>query len=247
MKLKFGKGNSKIADNVATFSIPAGKTCPGAESCKSTAIMGKDGKVSVKDFPSTVFRCFAASDEARYPNVYKARKFNLEALKSVLKKSVKDAADLIQKSLPKSLIIRVHVSGDFFSQDYFDAWMEVAKREPLRHFYAYTKSIPFWVARKNSIPSNFSLTASMGGKNDKDAIFNGLRTAQVVYSETEASSIGIEIDHDDSKAMSKNGDDFALLIHGPQPAKSEASKALSLLPIKGYSKTRRGKALAVVV
>ena len=35
--LSFGKGNAKLGEEIATFSIPAGWTCPGASQCLARA------------------------------------------------------------------------------------------------------------------------------------------------------------------------------------------------------------------
>ena len=241
--LKFSKGNAKLDKLVHTFSLPAGKTCPGANECKSMAIV-TNGKRHIKDGPHTKFRCFAASQEVLYTNTFNARLFNLNALKAVAR-SVPKLADLILCAMPKKAkYMRVHVSGDFFIQNYFDAWMLVARARPDVLFYAYTKSLPFWVARGPLIPVNFVLTASIGGKYDSLIDEHDLRSAKVVYSEEEAKSLNLAIDHDDSLAMTHSGD-FALLLHGSQPANSEASKAWSKLRKtgkSGYNIKNRAKA-----
>jgi len=36
--------------------------------------------------------------------------------------------------------LRIHESGDFFSQDYLDAWVSIIKAFPTFSFWAYTKS-----------------------------------------------------------------------------------------------------------
>ena len=83
-----------------------------------------------------------------------------------------------------------------------------------------------------SIPNNFYLTASVGGKYDA-LIHKGYfkRYAIVVNSVIEAETLGIlhrnkpyKIDHDDSSCF-KN-DAFALLLHGVQPKGSKASQDL---------------------
>jgi hypothetical protein len=96
---------------------------------------------------------------------------------------------------------------------------------PDRLFYAYTKSLEYWVARINDIPSNFVLTASKGGRRDNLIQEHNLRFAEVVYTIEKAKELELEIDHDDSHAMNA-GKSFALLIHGTQAPNSEASKAL---------------------
>lgn len=223
-KLKFQKGNAKLDKGIHHISLPAGKTCPGASECHSSAVK-KDGKIRVVDGPKCKFRCFAASQEALYPQVYRAREHNHKLLKQA-KRSGR-IKDLILNSLPKNAqIVRIHVSGDFFSQAYLDGWIRVAQSKPEILFYAYTKSLPYWVARQSEIPNNLVLTASMGGKFDELIDKYGLRYARVVYSEEEANRLGLSIDHDDSHAMATDGESFALLLHGVQPKASEAAKAL---------------------
>lgn len=235
-KLKFGKGNSKLDKGIHTFSLPAGHSCPFANECEAKADR-TTGKI--KDGKNQQYRCFAASDEALRPSVRASRWHNFDLLKK--KKTVSSMLSLILDSMPKrAKMFRVHVSGDFFSQTYFDAWMQVATMNPDKRFYAYTKSLPYWVKRRDSIPSNFELTSSLGGREDELIDLNKLKYARVVLSEEEASSMKLEIDHDDSHAYDGK-ESFALLIHGTQKAGSKASVALSALRkkgIKGYSKKK---------
>lgn len=230
--LKFGKGNAKLSKDIYTFSLPAGHSCPFAFECKASADRST-GKI--KDGKDQVFRCFAASQEALYTNTRTARWHNYDLLRKL--KTVDKMSTLIVDSLPlKANIVRVHVSGDFFSQVYFDAWMAVARIFSKKKFYAYTKSIPYWLERRDTIPKNFNLTSSKGGKTDALIDLNKLKYAKVVMSEEEAGKL--EIDHDDSHAYDgKNS--FGLLIHGTQKKGSKAAVALSQLKkkgIKGYSK-----------
>ena len=228
MKLTFGKGNAKLNKTIWTFSLPSGWTCPGANDCKSKVKL-VDGKRKIKDGPNTVFRCFAASQEVLYPNVYKSRQNNLKALRH----SKISMTCLINKNLPKrAKYIRIHVSGDFFSQRYFDAWINVAKQNPATLFYAYTKSLHYWTKRLGNIPDNFVLTASFGGRYDSYISSHNLRYAKVVFSEQEAKDLCLSIDKDDSHAM-KNGPSFALLLHGIQPKGTEAANALVKLKKSG--------------
>lgn len=241
-KLKFSAGNSKLAPNIFTFSLPAGYACPGSHACRSQAVKTSEG-FRIKDGPNCQFRCFAAIDEVLKPNVREQRWHNFNLLKG---KSLSEMVELITASLPHphwKFIVRLHVSGDFFSQDYFDAWLAVIRQHPATLFYAYTKSLPFWLLRQGMIPDNLKLVASRGGKWDSLIEEKGLRSAKVVYSEAEAATLGLEIDHDDSHAY--EGDkDFALLLHGTQPAGSEAGKAwqaLKQIGKGGYHNQKRGR------
>ena len=228
--LKFGTPNAKLKKmtkrlgvRLATFTLPAGYTCPGAKDCLAFADR-ETGKV--KDGADTDFRCFMASAEARSPSLRKAVWHNLELLKDALKNGVKACADLICDSLPDADVYRVHVGGDYFSKKYLQAWIEVATRNPDKIFYSYSKSLRFLsdVMR----PKNLVLTASRGGKYDELIDQHGWKEALVVYSEKEAEEKGLEIDHDDSHAAF-GSENFALLIHGTQPKGSMASQALQAI------------------
>ena len=231
--LKFGLANAKLVAlqkklkrKVFTISTLSGYACPFAEKCLSKAVIGKDGKTKIKDGPKTEFRCFSASQEVIYPAVYASRKYNFDLLRKL---TAVEQAKLILASLPpKAGIVRIHVAGDFFNQANFDAWLAVATFRPNVLFYAYTKSLPYWVKRLGQIPPNLVLTASYGGRCDDLIAEYGLRSVKVVYSVGEARRLKLPIDHDDSHAAIAGGD-FALLIHGIQPAKSKAGKAVAKL------------------
>ena len=75
------------------------------------------------------------------------------------------------------------------------------------------------------------LTASRGGKYDDLIDLHAWKEAIVVFSEEEAEELDLEIDHDDSHAAF-GAEDFALLIHGTQPAGSAASEALKVIKKK---------------
>lgn len=219
-KLFFGKGNAKLGKTIHTFSLPAGHSCPFADECLSKADK-TTGKV--KDGPRMKFRCFAASQETMWTSVRNSRWHNYNLLRKL---QLPAMARLIQESLPaKAEIIRVHVSGDFFTSVYFKAWMEVAGDNPNIIFYAYTKCTSYMVKYKDLVPENFILTASYGGRNDHLIVEHKLKSAKVVFSEKEAKDLNLEIDHDDSHAY--NGmKSFALLLHGMQPKDSPAATAL---------------------
>ena len=236
--LTLHKGNAKL--DVYTFSLPAGHSCPSADDClsKSHKVTGK-----ITDGGNTLYRCFAASNEASFPSARNSRWSNFDQLR---KMSKWEMVQSISSAIPdKALVVRIHVSGDFFNQDYFDAWMMVARTMPTKLFYAYTKSLPYWVhyiSAGYKIPTNVNLTASYGGKQDNFIEQFGLKSATVVFHPEEAAMLGLEIDHDDS--LAKYGTkSFALLLHGTQPAKSDASLALSRMRKEGikFSYPKKGK------
>ena len=144
-------------------------------------------------------------------------------------KGIYAKAHAIADAMPHNLgICRIHVAGDFFNQDYFRAWHLVAEWHPDRLFYAYTKSLSWWVEDRDHLPDNLVLTASRGGRLDHMIDLYNLRESKVVFSEAEADALGYEIDHTDEHAAipAIRGESFALLIHGTQPKGSEASAAI---------------------
>lgn len=229
-------GISRFLDKkrkVYSFDLLSGFSCPFAKDCLSKAVEQPDGKRKIVDGPHTEFRCFSASQEVLFTNLYKLRKGNFDALRG---KSTDDMTGILQTALPKNAgVIRIHVGGDFFCEAYFLAWCKLAENNPDVLFYAYTKSLTYWIKNKNSVPNNLVLTASRGGRCDDLIEPNKLRAVVVVYSETEAADKGLEIDHDDSHAANPlyRFKPFALLIHGTQPKGSKASDAIKVLKKDG--------------
>lgn len=215
--------NSKLRQsNTTGLSLPAGYSCPGACECLSW-FDRKEKKL--RDGEQNRYRCFAASSEAAYPSVRALADRNYAILKRA--RTTARMAATISMSLPslKFPNIRIHVDGDFFNQSYFLAWCQVASDHQDRVFYAYTKSLPIWVKMRACVPRNLVLIASRGGKWDNLIDQHGLRSAVVVFHPSEAEALGLQIDHDESLARDPDHGDFALLLHGVQPAGSDAAKA----------------------
>ena len=240
--LKFSKANAKLkklerflkkGKKVYSFDLLSGHSCPFAKDCLSKAVETQEGNRRIQDGPETIFRCYAASQEVVYANVFNLRKSNFDAVKALILAgaTVEEIADFIGSYLPKNAgIVRIHSAGDFFHKKYYLAWLEVAKRSPDIVFYFYTKATKYLAENKG--PENFRGTASLGGKLDQFTVDSQLPIARVVYAESEAENLGLEIDTDDSHAMLQDGKtSFALLIHGVQPKGSSAAAALKLLRV----------------
>ena len=214
---------------VYSFDLLSGWSCPMAKDCLSKVVQIGDSR-KIQDGKDCQFRCFSASQEATFPSAYNKRKANFDYMKSC--NSTDEMVDEIVSAMPKNLgICRIHVAGDFFNQKYFRAWQEVARICPDRLFYAYTKSLNWWVADRNNLPKNLVLTASRGGRLDRLIDQHNLRESKVVFSEAEADALGYEIDHTDELAAIPEirDESFALMIHGVQPKGSEAAAAIKEL------------------
>jgi len=199
----FTDNNKYFGFPVFTWNLPSGFTCPGALECLAYADR-KTGKI--KNGEHQTFKCYSATTE-RYPAVREKAWHNFEAVRGKTPEAV--AETLLACWPEKATHVRIHAGGDFFSQDYFDGWLEVCRQRPSVKFWAFTKSVPFWLARQDQIPFNLCLQASYGGKHDALIKQHGLKFAKVVYSKQEAESIGLEIDTDDRLAISGN-ESFAL-------------------------------------
>jgi hypothetical protein len=241
--LTFGDGNAKLY-GIHTFSISAGRTCPGAKDCFAMAVR-RNGKTKLVRGKDCKFTCYQASLESIFPTLFNMAQRNLDLLKAA--KTVEAMGQLIHDSLPRQArIIRIHPGGDFFSEEYFMAWINVALNNPNLLMYAYTKSVHIYRKLKHLVPSNLVITASMGGKYD-NLITKSMKTCQVVFSPEEAESKGLPIDHDDSHAYSLGIKHFCVLLHGKQQGGSAASEALSALRRRGmgaYNKTEKGYEVA---
>jgi len=65
--------------------------------------------------------------------------------------------------------IRIHDSGDFFSDEYLMNWITIAREHDNIIFYAYTKEVSRFrrvLETLASVPSNFLWVYSLGGKED---------------------------------------------------------------------------------
>lgn len=221
--LTFSVGNTKIlaladalglkSSRVTSFDLPAGYTCPCADSCKSLSDK-ESGKIT--DGENCKFRCYAASMEARYTATRRAHWRNYDALRNL--KTSEEMAKLIISSLASDVqIVRIHASGDFFSRKYFLAWVKVAQSLPHVKFFGYTKILPYVKAEK---PDNFHLVYSFGGKMDSKRTCEP--TAYVVKNIAEAIERGLHpacIDNPaDDYQLIMSGQTFALCLHGTQPA-----------------------------
>ena len=213
------------------------------------------GKIT--DGKDQKYRCYAAMQEARHTHIRKQRWNNFSTLRrlgrkkifTLLRASLTPLYDKYVKNHQQTPIMRAHVGGDFFKDDYFLAWQDLAKSYKDALFYAYTKRIDLWVLYMDELANNFELNASRGGRFDELIDLHNLKAAEVVFSHEEAESKNLELDHDDSHAY-EPGPSFAQLIHGTQKAGSDASKAQSKLRKKtgwtGYNsntKNRQSKAV----
>jgi len=131
----FSLGNTKLPPSTAIFSLPVFLTCPNTtKMCQRY--------------------CYAKIAEARFPNVKKHR--NASYLLSLKKSFSKIIISQIKKL--KKKVVRIHESGDFYSQNYFNKWVTIAKTLPDVLFYTYTRVDTLNLKNK---PSNLIVRLSL--------------------------------------------------------------------------------------
>lgn len=196
------------------FNLPAGWTCPWALNCLTKAdrdtgkLTTRPDKDNLGNHVPTIgghetYVCYAARAE-RFPGVRESRWSNFDEVKRMVWNG-----DYVE--LPRNAThVRIHGSGDFYSQDYFDWWVEQSRANPGVTFWAFTKSVNYWVTRLGEIPDNMHLTASVGGKRDDLIAEHNLKTATVFHN-IEDVPASMMIDLDDWEAQDSSRPSFALL------------------------------------
>lgn len=114
--ISLGEGNMKVGE-VLSFSLPSRLSCPGASRW-------------------CLEHCYARRLERIRPTCRRAYRDNL------VEATDTDAfAEKLSAILPRILLqLRLHVSGDFFSVEYIEAWRRICQSLPETRFWAYTRS-----------------------------------------------------------------------------------------------------------
>jgi hypothetical protein len=142
MKIHVSAGNSKLGAAIPNVSLVPVASCPSGVPCS-------------KD-------CYAMKSYRMYPSVKSAWTENLELAKSDPIEFWRQASAWLDSNRKKPAFFRIHVAGDFFSQEYFDACLEFCARHPEIKFLAFTKFHSRAVAAKKAgiVPSNLTLILS---------------------------------------------------------------------------------------
>lgn len=139
MKLKesvsISDGNMKDAG--VNTSLPPVISCPNCSSCRK--------------------KCYGNKSYNMYPSVKRAWDSNFEIAKNNLEKYKTDVNSNLQKRRKKVKFFRIHVSGDFFSQEYYNAWIQIARENPETVFFAFTKNFDLTFGK---LPDNFKILIS---------------------------------------------------------------------------------------
>ena len=109
-------GNAKL-NNTLVFNLPA-----------SNEVCGR-----------ICHNCYAIKAQRIYPNVlpYRTRMLEYSQQPNFVSTIIND----INSCTKPFKYIRIHESGDFYSQDYINSWIDIASSFPQYTFYAYTKRL----------------------------------------------------------------------------------------------------------
>lgn len=111
--------------------------------------------------------CYARNGTYLFKNV---RSRHIQNLEYILEEPKRWFAQMFNEvNQPKMLnkYVRIHDSGDFFSEEYLKMWLLIAELTPQVTFYCYTKEVSlFKKVVEPNCPKNFRYLYSMGGKED---------------------------------------------------------------------------------
>jgi len=184
--------NAKLkAEKIASFGLVAGITCPGAAKCNSNRFCyAQNGRYIMSQAMSVRVENFLASKQNHFVT----------------------SITVLLKSLPKNwLVIRLHDSGDFYSQEYVDKWEQIISKNKDKFFYAYTKSLNLNLDKLISL-KNALIIQSEGGKFDHKINYD-LPHAKIFRNERELVEAGY-IDASNSDLRAIKSVKIGLIVHG---------------------------------
>lgn len=134
-----------------SFGLPAGDSCPGkTEFCRSCYGKSAEQRGSVANLLRHNYDLLV---DATYEQMIFLLDEMLEAYEKEWKRKMGDAP----------MVFRIHWDGDFFSQNYYMAWMHVIFNRPHISFWCYTRSFNF-ISTSSRLP-NLALYLSIDAEN----------------------------------------------------------------------------------
>jgi len=184
---KMKKTSKENKAKIFNFSIPAYKTksgkstCPFAGGCQAYCYAQKGNYI-------------------RFPAVQELMEKKYEISKQDNFNSLMN--EEIQKKKPTH--VRIHDSGDFYSPLYLQKWVDIANDNKEVIFYAYTKSIKFFVEGL-TVPKNLKIIFSEGSKTDDLIDVKKHRHARIFKTSNELTAAGyIDASANDLQAITDN-------------------------------------------
>lgn len=226
MTFKLGSSSKiqKLADylglqkkEVASADMVCGYTCHFANKCKAFANPVTHKMVRGEH---NEYDCYGAILECAFTSTRELHWNNYDTIRKC--KTSGEMTDILLDAIPAYLkVLRIHSFGDFFSDTYFKAWLNVTEKLKNISFFAYTKVLPYLKVAK---PSNFAMVYSYGGILDNE--LTNEPTAYVVNSLNASKELKIPASCQkhpaDDYDFIKAGKSFALILHGSQRKTAKA-------------------------
>lgn len=131
---------------------------------------------------------------------------------------------LLKKHPTGAILLRIHDSGDFYTQAYQEAWYLIASQyenNPRVQFYAYTKMVRQTLDVSALKPKNFRLIFSFGGSEDSQINTERHHHAKVFSSIEDLVKAGyVDGTHDDTVAALGQDCKIGLVYHGTKSFKN---------------------------
>jgi hypothetical protein len=178
---------------IHNFGITAVKACPFAGECKKA--------------------CYATMGAYAWSNVKSAYDKRFDITKQ------DDFVEIMDNEIKrrKISVIRIHDSGDFYNLVYVKKWYEIMKRNPEIKFYAYTKSLLYFIDKQgdylSDIPKNFTVIFSYGGLLDH-LIDREKHAHSVVFSTLDELNNADYVDVSNDDALAITNKKIGLVYHG---------------------------------
>lgn len=127
--------------------------------------------------------CYARTGTYRFRNVLDAHERNLKMILDTLDEWEQQMSEELKHKRYQGKWIRLHDSGDFFSNDYLAAWLRIMRSAPDGvRFYCYTKAVSrFRQLVEPDPPKNFLWCYSLGGTEDHMLDLESERHAEVFH------------------------------------------------------------------
>lgn len=138
--------------------------------------------------------CYARTGNFMMPEAKAAHERNLRMVLDHLPAWEKRLTNELRHVRYRGKHVRIHDAGDFFSDQYLEAWLRIIRLSPWATFYAYTKEVSrFKRLVEPNPPANFRWIYSLGGKEDHLVDRNTDRHAEVFPDAAAANAAGYPI------------------------------------------------------
>lgn len=146
--------------------------------------------------------CYARVNTYRFSNVLAAHTRNLAMVVDDLAGWEAAMDDELSHRRYVGGWVRIHDAGDFFSDEYVEAWLRLARAHPDVTFYCYTREVSRFrriVEQPGACPANFLYCYSLGGLEDHLVDLEVDRHADVFPSLDAAIAAGYSSQHADDR------------------------------------------------